>query len=73
MQMSPRLLQYLAGTAWGEGRLSPPEPLVGAEHFVGSAPERRVFSFYGETFELPHDIDWEHNPGNPQRRAAAAV
>ncbi len=61
MTLSPLLAQYLATSGWGD--CTPPEPLVGAEHFVGTAPEEHIFSFYGETFRLPSSIDWEHNPG----------
>ena len=61
---SPRLLRYLDYEAVGSG-LDLPNELVPAEHFAGSELCSHRFSFYGETFDLPADIDWEHNPGNP--------
>src|SRR5690606_31910386 len=56
-------LKYLTAPRWGEGRFPTPAPLVGPEHFVGTAPEERIFSFYGEAITLPRSIDWTRNPG----------
>ena len=53
---SPRLLRYLDYEVSGIG-LDLPNELVPAEHFAGSELCSHRFSFYGETFDLPADID----------------
>lgn len=61
---SARMLRYLDNEE-NHFCIDPPQALVPAEHFVGSDLIRRKFSFYGETCQLPGDIDWETNPGTP--------
>lgn len=61
---APSVIRYLDNAA-GEHIVSPPAELVPADTFTGTDISENVFSFYGESYRLQSDFDWEDNPGNP--------
>jgi hypothetical protein len=58
------VLETALGAAFAAGGAATPTSLVAYEDSMVDAILDHRFSFYGETYSLPEDIDWDFNPGS---------